>query len=81
MKHLSNAIWVATILVASCTLTWGQCSADFDFGDATLGVSPNPELGEQFDPGVVGLPYEDVLHILLTCLEIDSTLRFTNHPT
>ena len=56
MKHLSNAIWVATILVASCTLTWGQCSADFDFGDATLGVSPNPELGEQFDPGVVGMP-------------------------
>ena len=56
-----------------------QCTADFDFGVATLGVSPNPELGEQFDPGVVGMPYEDVLHILLPqyVLEIDSTLPFS----
>ena len=49
-----------------------------DFGTETLGVSPNPELGEQFDPGVVGLPYEDILHILLPefVLDIDSTLPF-----
>ena len=79
MKHLYNAFCVASMLVASCTLSWGQCSADFDFGDATLGVSPNPELGEQFDSGVIGQPYEDVLHILLPqyVLEIDSTLPFS----
>lgn len=79
MKHLYNAFCVASMLVASCTLSWGQCAADFDFGDATLGVSPNPELGEQFDPGVIGQPYEDVLHILLPqyVLEIDSTLPFS----
>lgn len=79
MKHLFNAFGMAAFLVASCTSTFAQCTADFDFGDATLGVSPNPELGEQFDPGVIGQPYEDVLHILLPqfVLEIDPTLPFT----
>ena len=43
-----------------------------------MGVSHNPELGEQLEPGVIGLPYEDILHILLPqyVLDIDSTLPF-----
>ena len=72
----------SSALFAACLMTTqllGQCTADFDFGDATLGVSPNPELGEQFEPGVVGESYEDILHILLPqfVLEIDSTLPFS----
>ena len=68
-------------MFAACLMTTqllGQCTADFDFGDASLGVSPNPELGEQFEPGVVGQSYEDILHILLPqlVLEIDPTLPF-----
>lgn len=68
-------------LFATCLMTTqisAQCTADYDFGTATLGVSPNPELGEQFDPGIIGESYEDVLHILLPefVLEIDSTLPF-----
>lgn len=56
-----------------------QCTADFDFGSETYGSSPNPSLGEQFDPGVVNEPYEDVLHMLIPefVLEIDSTLPFS----
>lgn len=79
MKRFSTFL---SLLVAICLTTgqvWAQCTADFDFGDATLGVSPNPELGEQFEPGVVGESYEDILHILLPqfVLEIDSTLPFS----
>ena len=71
----------SSALFAACLMTTqllGQCTADFDFGDATLGVSPNPELGEQFEPGVVGESYEDILHILLPqyAAEVDSTLGF-----
>ncbi|MAB74672.1 MAG: hypothetical protein CMC99_06955, partial [Flavobacteriales bacterium] len=56
-----------------------SCIADYDFGDAALGLSPNPELGEQFEPGVVGESYEDILHILLPqyVLALDPTLPFT----
>ena len=69
---------LVTAFVLSGTM-FAQCTADFDFGDLTLGVSPNPEIGEQFAPGVIGQPYSDVLHILLpvNVLDIDSTLPFS----
>ena len=41
----------------------GQCEADFDFGGAPWGVSPDPALGESFQTGVLNAPYEDVLHL------------------
>jgi len=55
-----------------------QCTADFDFGIETAGISPNPNLGEQFAPGVINEPYYDVLHMIIPefVLEIDSTLPF-----
>ena len=76
MKHLLSTAMLGFFALTNLALA--QCAADYDFGTATLGVSPNPELGEQFDPGVVGLPYEDILHILLPqyVLDIDSTLPF-----
>jgi len=42
-----------------------QCSADFDFGTTAFGVSPNATLGETFADGVINMPYEDVMHVLL----------------
>ncbi len=56
----------------------GQCTSDFDFGDETFGSSPDPSQGEQFEPGIIGEPYYDVLHLLIPTyvLEIDSTLPF-----
>lgn len=82
LNTMKNAFYVVTLafvggLISSKAIA--QCTADFDFGTETLGVSPNPELGEQFEPGVVGMPYEDVLHILLPqyVLDIDPTLPFS----
>ena len=56
-----------------------QCTADFDFGTETYGSSPDPSQGEQFEPGITGEPYYDVLHLLIPTyvLEIDSTLPFS----
>lgn len=57
-----------------------QCSMDHDFGDAVIGISPNPEMGEQFDVGVVGEPYHDVLHILLPTFvnDVDESFDFND---
>ena len=79
MKHLFQCLLILATGILLMPTSNAQCVADFDFGMETLGVSPNPELGEQFAPGVVGLPYEDILHILLPqyVLEIDSTLPFS----
>lgn len=57
-----------------------QCSMDHDFGDAVIGISPNPEMGEQFDVGVVGEPYYDVLHILLPTFvnDVDESFDFND---
>lgn len=42
-----------------------QCVADFDFGDADFGASPDASLGEQFDTAYVDVAYEDVFHVLV----------------
>ena len=78
MRHFTTYCMALAMSVLTCTQIHAQCSIDFDFGDETLGISPNPEAGEQFAPGVVGQPYNDVLHILIPfyVLEIDSTLPF-----
>ena len=57
----------------------GQCTSDYDFGTETYGSSPDPSQGEQFEPGITGEPYYDVLHLLIPTyvLEIDSTLPFS----
>ena len=38
------------------------CQADYDFGNASWGFSPDLTLGESFAEGIVNLPYADVLH-------------------
>ena len=52
----------------------GQCNIDFDFGEEPFGVSPDPTVGESFNPGVLEEDYFDVLHILIpsTAAGIDS---------
>ena len=57
-----------------------QCAIDFDFGDAVIGISTNPEVGEQFEVGVLGEPYYDVLHILLPTYvnDVDESFAFND---
>jgi hypothetical protein len=41
-----------------------QCSPDaYDWTGQTFGVSPNPEIGETFDNGILGLPYAEQIFV------------------
>ena len=68
MKH-----FVLSLAAAIAVMTSGlaQCMADFDFGDAPFGISPDPALDETFAEGTVGTPYADTLHILMPTLASD----------
>ena len=78
MKRILTGSLFLLLAVVTSVQGWTQCTADYDFGAATLGVSPDPDLGESFAPGVIGENYEDILHILLPefVLDIDPTLPF-----
>jgi len=68
---LSVLAFVALSLSAAA-----QCnSADYNWGTQTFGVSPNPVLGENFAPGLQGVPYSDVLYVRTptTAADIDPT--------
>jgi hypothetical protein len=56
---------VASVLIGSSTGVRAQCTADFDFGTAEYGASPDASLGEQFAQGTVGVAYSDVFHVLV----------------
>ena len=62
-------------MLFAAPVAWGQCDIDFDFGDATFGVSPDPAMGETFLDGMLDESYFDVLHILIpaNAAGIDST--------
>ena len=64
MKHFAISFLALAMLMAPGVLS-AQCTADFDFNGAVFGVSPDPTLGETFADGLVGQPYEDVLHVIL----------------
>jgi hypothetical protein len=72
MKNLFSLL----LAVLAFNISYSQCDPDFDFGDAVIGVSPDPLLGEDLLDGMVGQDYNDVLHILLPAevLDIDDTL-------
>ena len=48
-----------------------QCEADFDFGDATFGISPDFSIGESLQTGYVGTDYYDVIHMLMPAFASD----------
>ena len=66
---------LAAFMLCAAPLVWGQCDIDFDFGEATFGVSPDPAMGETFLDGMLDESYFDVLHILIpaNAAGIDST--------
>ena len=53
-----------------------QCTIDYDFGESTFGVSPDPNLGETFVTGMLDEPYYDVLHILIPTSAADIDDQF-----
>ncbi len=70
-----NRLALAAVFLCATSVAWGQCDIDFDFGEATFGVSPDPAMGETFLDGMLDESYFDVLHILIpaNAAGIDST--------
>ena len=66
-----NKFYSFFLAVAISSTAFGQCAADFDFGDVGFGVSPDPAQGENFVSGVVGQEYMDVIHILIPTFASD----------
>ncbi len=66
---------LAALVLCLAPGVWGQCDFDFDFGEASFGVSPDPAMGETFLDGMLDESYFDVLHILIpaNAAGIDST--------
>jgi len=58
-------ILLSFVVIASGQMLFAQCTADYDFGKLAFGVSPDPVLGETFEVGYVGVPYEDILHLIV----------------
>lgn len=61
---MKKFLFSAAFLVAALGMQ-AQCIADFDFGDADFGASPDASLGEQFDTAYVDMAYADVFHVLV----------------
>ena len=58
--------YLTTLLLSLFSITlFAQCDADFDFGEAEWGASPDANAGEQFDTAYVDVPYADVFHVLV----------------
>ena len=61
-----NKCLLTVLAIGAISLTSNaQCNpASYDWGTATYGVSPNPTLGETFNDGYVGVPYQDEVYVL-----------------
>ena len=65
MNRFNNALFVLLGSIFLSATSYGQCEADFDFGEALWGASPDATAGEQFDTAYVDVPYVDVFHVLV----------------
>lgn len=54
---------IFAISLSTALLAQADCTANYDFGAAPFGVSPDPAIGETFGVGVVGEAYLEVIHI------------------
>lgn len=58
-----NLLSLLSLIVLTSSVV-AQCDpSSYDWGTATFGVSPNPTLGENFVPGMVGVPYSDAVYV------------------
>lgn len=73
---MKNIITSFALLLAAGTAA-AQCTADFDFGTAAWGASPDASVGEQFDTAYVDVAYNDVFHVLvpIDASEIDPAFQ------
>lgn len=57
-----------------------QCTDDYDWGDETFGVSPDPENGETFEDGVLNEDYAQTIYLLVPETASDINSEFLALP-
>jgi hypothetical protein len=77
---MKKALLFALSIVFTGALFAQQCEADYDFGGAAFGVSPDPELGESFEVGILNEFYTDTIHIKVPTDGGDIDPNFTGAP-
>lgn len=58
MKTILTGLFLSFVALINA-----QCTADYDWGSQTFGISPNPSLGENFVPGFQGEEYSDIIYL------------------
>ncbi len=66
-----NKFYLVICALVLSSSAFGQCEVDFDFGDVGFGISPDPNLGETLETGIVNQDYIDVIHILIPAFASD----------
>ena len=66
-----NKFYLVICALVLSSSAFGQCEVDFDFGDVGFGISPDPNLGETLETGIVNQEYFDVIHILIPAFASD----------
>ncbi|MFM7814051.1 MAG: T9SS type A sorting domain-containing protein [Flavobacteriales bacterium] len=62
---MNKSLLTAFAFISATFAASAQCNpASYDWGTATYGVSPNPTLGETFNDGYIGVPYQDEVYVL-----------------
>jgi len=68
---MKKALLSFSFLLVS-VVTFSQCDPNsFDWGANAFGVSPDPSVGENFDAGQVGVPYNDIVFVKAPALISD----------
>ncbi|MFK7757449.1 MAG: T9SS type A sorting domain-containing protein [Flavobacteriales bacterium] len=57
-----------------------QCVDDYDWGDDTFGISPDPENGESLMTGVLNEPYSQTIYLLIPASASDVDASFPSIP-
>ena len=66
-----NKFYLVICALVLSSSAFGQCEVNFDFGDVGFGISPDPNLGETLETGIVNQEYIDVIHILIPAFASD----------
>lgn len=58
-----NLLFLVALLIGANAFSQICVPSDYDWGNATYGVSPDPTQGESFEVGEVGVVYFDVIYV------------------
>ena len=73
---MHRLLFTALACLVSVSVFGQTCTANYDFGTANFGISPDASIGETLEDGQVGVSYSDDIHFLWPtyAVDLDTTL-------